>query len=343
LMTSSLREETTGRPLAFDASQSLGPGVGATEPCARDLLLLPIRSPGELEGALLILRRAKAGPLSDEELLFLKEIASRLGTALAGAHAFAVAERERTRAEQAHAANDRFVAAISRELRAPLVSQLGWLDLLKGGGLDPQRTAQVIEVMESDAKLQLQLIDDLLDLSRSVIGKLEVTFQPVDLLDTLWLAADALREAAQAARVELVLPPRDGGAAWMVGDPTRLQQVITHLLSNAIRFSLPDSRVEVSLQAGEEQLVLAVRDHGVGIEADHLEAFFEPFWKETAGGRGGVGLGLPLVHSLVEGHHGSVRAHSEGPGKGTTVEVTLPRDLRHPVRDADRPAPDRSH
>ena len=194
------------------------------------------------------------------------------------------------------------------------------------GSLDEAKQARALDLIERNAKLQAQLVEDLLDVSRIVSGKLRVEVRPMDLGATVEAALDAIRPAAEAKaiRIESSLEP---GAAFVAGDPARLQQVVWNLLSNAIKFTPKGGRVEVRLQRAESHVELGVSDTGEGISPDFLPHVFERFRQAdstTTRAYGGLGLGLGIVRHLVELHGGTVRAESAGPGQGATFIVCLP-------------------
>jgi signal transduction histidine kinase/ActR/RegA family two-component response regulator len=233
----------------------------------------------------------------------------------------------RASAEAANRAKDEFLATLSHELRTPLTAILGWARLMTTEMLDPAAARRAAEVIERNALMQAQLIDDLLDVSRIISGKLHIDMQRVDLVPVMEAALDAVRAAAHAKGIQLHLV-LDAAAGPVAGDAARLQQVVWNLLSNAIKFTPAGGRVEVRLEraaAGRARLV--VSDSGEGIAPGFLPHVFERFRQaEGSGARrhGGLGLGLAIVRHLVERHGGTVRADSPGPGQGATFSVELP-------------------
>jgi signal transduction histidine kinase/integral membrane sensor domain MASE1/ActR/RegA family two-component response regulator len=233
----------------------------------------------------------------------------------------------RSDAEAANRAKDEFLATLSHELRTPLNAIVGWTRILQEGLLDPAGTRHALEVIERNAHLQAQLVADILDVSRIVSGKVRLDLRPVELGAILGAALDAVRPAAAARQVRLEAALGTGPRIVM-GDPERLQQVIWNLLSNAVKFSAVGGKVEVELDAaGDKVARIRVADHGIGIEADFLPHVFERF-RQADGSmsrpHGGLGLGLAIVHHLVELHGGRVRAESEGRGRGAVFTVELP-------------------
>ncbi|WP_414580838.1 PAS domain S-box protein [Scytonema sp. PCC 10023] len=232
----------------------------------------------------------------------------------------------RAQAETANRIKDEFLAVLSHELRSPLNPILGWSKLLLTGKLDATKTTQAIETIERNAKLQAQLIEDLLDVSRILRGKLSFNMDSVNLASTISAAIETVQLAAQAKSIQIqtVLDPNIG---QVLGDSARLQQVIWNLLSNAVKFTLAGGRVEIRLQRVSSLAQITVSDTGKGIDPDFLPHVFEYFRQEdgaTTRKFGGLGLGLAIVRHLVELHGGTVRAESAGVGQGATFTVSLP-------------------
>jgi PAS domain S-box-containing protein len=250
------------------------------------------------------------------------------------------AQTARSEAEQAAAQNERlykqaeessrlkeeFLATISHELRTPLSAILGWTRMLRMGQLSPENAAKALDTIERNARAQAQLVDDLLDVSRIITGKLRMDVRPADPNSFIDAAVEAVKPAAEAkgVRVQKVV---DTGAVSIPGDPVRLQQVIWNLLSNAIKFTPRGGRVQIYSQRVNSHLEIVVSDSGQGISPDFLPHVFDRFRQadqKTSRQHGGMGLGLAIVRHLVEMHGGSVRASSEGEGKGATFTVMLP-------------------
>jgi PAS domain S-box-containing protein len=246
-------------------------------------------------------------------------------------------------AEEANRAKDTFLATVSHELRTPLTSMMGWAELLKLGMLDEKKQRHALDVIESSARAQAQLIGDLLDISRIISGKLRLDVQPLELAPVIKAAMDVVHPAAAAKSIRLV--SRIGRGVGMVsGDPDRMQQVIWNLLSNAVKFTPEGGSVEVSLKLAGAQAEIVVTDSGAGIDADFLPHVFDHFRQADSTStrkHGGLGLGLAIVRRLVELHGGTVAAESEGEGRGATFRIRLPRlrGLRtttHSARSAAR-------
>jgi PAS domain S-box-containing protein len=233
-------------------------------------------------------------------------------------------EESRRELQAADQAKDQFLAMVSHELRTPLTAMLGWARMLRGGLLDDVSAARALEVIERNTTLQAQLIDDLLDLSRIVTGKLQLEIAPVDPVEVVRGAIDAVQPSADAKHIVLsvVLHSLAGS---IVGDSHRLQQVAWNLLSNAIKFTPEGGSVELRLERTGAMARISVRDTGPGILPDLLPHIFEAFRQgDNARRVGGLGLGLAIVRHIVELHHGSVRAESAGMGQGATFVVELP-------------------
>ena len=230
------------------------------------------------------------------------------------------------RAQEANRAKDEFLATLSHELRTPLTAILGWARLLLLGGIDMETTRTALQTIEQSARMQTALIDDLLDLSRVVTGKLSLNADLVDLGEVVRNAAQTQRLAADVKNVRLeVSVPED--RIIVKGDATRLQQIVWNLIVNAIKFSSARGHVGVSLTKSRGVACISVRDNGRGITPEFLPHVFEPFRQgeaSTTRAFGGLGLGLAIVKYLVEAHGGTVAARSDGEGHGATFEVTLP-------------------
>lgn len=241
-------------------------------------------------------------------------------------------------ADNANGIKDEFLALLSHELRTPLTSILGWSDLLINGKLDDVAAQHALEVIGRNARAQRQLIDDLLDISRIITGKMRLEVRPVELGPLIETVVEVLRPAADARSIHLqtVLDPLTSPIS---GDPQRLQQVIWNLLTNAIKFTPKGGSVEVRLERIESHVELAISDTGQGIEAEFLPYVFDRFQQSDSSStrrHGGLGLGLSIVRQLVELHGGTVTARSPGPEEGTTFKVILPlMSVHHIVSDEE--------
>ena len=285
------------------------------------------------------------------ELVQAQEIAERRRSELLESSALLAEEQTaRARAEEADRAKDQFLAMVSHELRNPLSPILAWSRMLKLGTLDPAKLTDAYTAIERNATAQAQLIEDLLDVSRIVTGKLRLDVRPTSLGGVIEAAVGALRPSAEAKRIrlQLTLDPRPG---MVLGDPDRLQQVVWNLVSNAIKFTPKGGRVHIALERVNSHVELSVSDTGQGIHRDALPHVFQRFWQGETGTdrrQGGLGLGLAIVRHLVESHGGEVAVHSDGPGQGTRFTVKLPLmvttehlkepDRRHPAATDAMPA-----
>jgi signal transduction histidine kinase/CheY-like chemotaxis protein len=240
------------------------------------------------------------------------------------------AEAARTMAETTSQLKDEFLITVSHELKTPLNAILGWSALLQGKQMSPEQVQQALAVIERNARAQARLVDDLLDTSRVITGKLQLEMQLVDPLTVVSTALEAVQHSAATKGVRLDAQLASSvGSVW--GDPARLQQVVTNLLSNAIKFTPAGGQVEVQLAAVGSQAQITVRDSGIGIEPAFLPHVFDRFRQadgSTTRAFGGLGLGLAIVRHLVEQHHGTVSAASAGQGKGASFTVRLPLHQR---------------
>lgn len=229
-------------------------------------------------------------------------------------------------AARANEAKDHFLATVSHELRTPLTSILGWAQMLTSGKLDEPMQQRAIATIERNARSQAQIVEDLLDISRIVNGKLRLNVQLFSPHMSVEAALEALRPAAGAKNIDLQLV-QDPTAGPVSGDPERLQQIVWNLVSNAIKFTPKGGRVRLTLKKLDSSVQLIVSDNGAGIAAEHLPTIFDTFTQvdpTSTRKQGGLGLGLAIVKKLVELHGGHVTASSAGLGKGTAFTVTLP-------------------
>jgi signal transduction histidine kinase/CheY-like chemotaxis protein len=259
------------------------------------------------------------------------------------------AEAERARLLQERAAHveanrikDEFLATLSHELRTPLNAIVGWVALLKTGSLGPDAAARAIDTIGRNARAQAQLVEDLLDVSRIVTGKLRLDMAALDLTEVADAALDVTRSAAEAKGIQLSAR-YDTRPILMIGDADRLQQVIWNLLSNAIKFTPAQGRVDLHVRASAGHAQILVRDTGTGIPADFLPHVFDRFRQfdsSVTRQQGGLGLGLAIARSIVEAHGGVIRAASSGVGRGASFMVELPTERVARLRPRpDAPAP----
>lgn len=243
-------------------------------------------------------------------------------------------QNARRAAEALSRSKDDFVATVSHELRTPLQAMLGWAELLRDGDLDNVDRRRAVEVLERNTRIQMQLINDLLDMSRILTGQMKLTMRRVNLLSVLKAAVDVVRPTARARNIDLTLLA-DGPPTFVAGDSDRLQQIVWNLLANSVKFTPKGGRIELRMTNEGDDAVVRVSDNGSGITADLLPHIFERFRRGSlsSGQGGGLGIGLALVRHLVELHGGTVTAESAGAGRGTTFVVRLPlnADERPPV------------
>ena len=234
--------------------------------------------------------------------------------------------RARETAQTANRTKDEFLATVSHELRNPLNAILGWMRLLRSGKLDERKAERALATIERNTEAQLALVEDILDVSRIITGKLRIDLKPVSLSQVMMAAVDTVRPTADARGVHLDVL-LDQAADQVSGDPNRLQQVVWNLLSNAIKFTPRGGRVEARSERLDSNVQIRVRDTGKGIPADFLPHVFDRFRQAEAAStrtQGGLGLGLAIVRHLVEAHGGAVSVDSAGEGQGTTFVVSLP-------------------
>jgi signal transduction histidine kinase len=291
----------------------------------RSLLVVPLVARGRTLGSLTWLRIGDE-PYTAEDLGLAEDIAARAALTVDSARLYRQAERARVEAENANRAKDEFLAVLSHELRTPLTAMLGWIRLLRTGQLGSDKIAQALEVVERNTRTQAQLINDLLDVSRIVTGKLQLDLYPVDLTPIMEEVVESARREAEAKGVALDLTV-DGGVGLVQGDPLRLSQIVGNLVANAVKFTSEGGRVRVSLTCEGTEAVIAVADTGIGIEPGILSHIFDRFRQADSTitrRHGGLGLGLAIVRHLVELHGGIVKAASAGAGRGSTFTVRLP-------------------
>jgi signal transduction histidine kinase/CHASE3 domain sensor protein/ActR/RegA family two-component response regulator len=310
----------------------------------RSLVSVPLLARGRTLGVLTCFITQESGRRHDErDVLLAEELGRRAAMAIDNARLFSLAQGERQRAEEANRLKDDFLATVSHELRTPLTAMLGWMKMLRSGRLPVEKHAKALETVDRNAQAQAQLVEDLLDVSRIVSGKLRLDTQPVELVDVIQAALESVRPAADAKDIQLHLELGTAGSRVM-GDPGRLQQVVWNLVSNAVKFSPGGSRVRVLLERGDGAAEVTVVDEGPGIPADFLPHLFERFTQLEGGTtrrHGGLGLGLAIVRHLVELHGGTVRAASDGPGRGATFTVRLPLAAPRPST-GETPSPRRT-
>lgn len=259
-------------------------------------------------------------------------------------HAEQKLEAARSELEKSNHAKDLFLATLSHELRTPLTPILGWARIMQDYNDDASVTVQGLQAIERNARLQAQLVDDLLDLSRITMGKVELVCVPVDLNEIVRRALETVqpRLVSQQLKLQLDLTTEH---LLINGDPTRLEQIVWNLLTNAVKFTPPDGQITVRTRLVKKECQLEVTDTGIGIEPDVLPQLFQPFKQADSSitrRHGGLGIGLAIVHSLVQMHKGKISAYSAGAGKGAKFSAAFPLYSIAPVRDIHQESPVRS-
>lgn len=240
----------------------------------------------------------------------------------------------RAEAESANRMKDEFLATVSHELRTPLNAIIGWSQVLRSGRIDQSTATRAVETIERNAKSQAQLIEDILDVSRAITGKLRLNIGSVDIASVINMAIDSMQLAADSKNIHLAVT-LDPKARHTSGDSNRLQQVVWNVLSNAIKFTPPGGQVDVRLERADSNLQITVSDTGQGIQPDLLPFVFDRFRQGDGSStrrHTGLGLGLAIVRHLVEVHGGTVKAESEGEGLGSRFTIRLPLVSEHEQR-----------
>ena len=249
----------------------------------------------------------------------------------------AESERRYREAEAQNRAKDNFLATLSHELRTPMTSILGWVQFLRNGEYTQDELEEALRMIETSARLQKHLIDDMLDVSRIILGKFQVELRPTHLSEVVSAAVTTARPAAQQRDIVLT-SEIDDGDDLVEADPHRLQQVIGNMLSNAIKFTEAGKSVDLRLQRDDGQMKIVVTDEGEGIDPAFLPHVFERLRQgDTGNKRSGLGLGLAIARHIVDLHHGEIRAESEGRGKGARFTVRLPLLPRNAIPGGTRP------
>ena len=276
--------------------------------------------------------------LSTDELQLASLIGWQVAFAVERTRAETQARRSEAAAEEASRLKDEFLATLSHELRTPLNAILGWVQMLQAGVVSPERLRHAIDVIGRNTNLQARLIEDILDVSRIISGKLEIERAPILLSPLIDTVVSGAMPAAQAKNIELVkTAPID--LPIIDGDAKRLHQVLGNVLSNAVKFTPSGGRIDVRSAYEDEAIIIEVQDSGAGIPPEFLPYVFDRFRQADSSAirrHGGLGLGLAIARHLIEQHDGSIHATSDGPGLGTTVHIRLPISAG---ADADTPAP----
>jgi signal transduction histidine kinase len=234
-------------------------------------------------------------------------------------------ERRYREAESQNRAKDNFLATLSHELRTPMTSILGWTQFLRSGDYTIEELQEALQMIETSARLQKRLIDDMLDVSRIVLGKFQVELRPTHLSEVIEAAVSNARPDAAERGVRLTSEIDEARDDVVYADGTRLQQVIGNVLSNAIKFTPPGRQVDLHLNRVNDAMQIRVHDEGEGIDPAFLPHVFERLRQaDEVANRSGLGLGLAIARHIIDLHHGEITAESDGVGKGATFTVTLP-------------------
>lgn len=306
-----------------------------------DLLLIPLQVRERVLGLLSLYRLDLENRYTVDDQLFLQDLADRAALAIDNARLY-------QKSQEANRIKDEFLAVLSHELRSPLNAILGWLSLLRSRKFDEKTTKRALETVERNAKAQAKLVEDLLDVSRIIQGKLHLNQRSLELLPLVNTAIDTIRPSAEAKNVQL-FSSSTLTSERILGDPERLQQIIWNLLSNAVKFTPQGGRIEVKLERTTSSITsqakdstqtpqiyaqLSITDSGKGIRREFLPYVFERFRQADSSitrDHGGLGLGLAIVRHLVDLHSGTVHADSPGEGQGATFRICLPLLLEQPL------------
>lgn len=285
---------------------------------------------------------------TNEHIIALEMVGNLAAVAIENVRLLQVEADARETAEAANRAKDEFLSVLSHELRTPLNSILGWVRMLRAGVLDQEKTAKAVEVIERNSLLQNNLIEDLLDVSRIISGKMRIEKEAVDLVKVFEDAVESLRPVAVQKNISFEVVAAENSLT-IDGDAMRFQQIIVNLVQNAIKFTAEDGKVEVSLSRREEFARLVVKDNGIGISEEILPFIFERFKQADSSTKrafSGLGLGLTIVRNLVELHGGTITAESAGSERGATfiVEIPLTKDfLENVSSDIETQIPSDEH
>jgi PAS domain S-box-containing protein len=325
------------RIFGYRAEEMIGTSIRRIIPEDRqgeeDTTLATIRRGGKVDHFETV-RRRKNGELIDISLSVspIRDDDGRIVGASKIARDITLLRQAFLAAQEANRLKDDFLASLSHELRTPLNAILGYTRILRAGIIGPDRYDKAIETIERNANSLAQIVEDVLDVSRIISGKMRLNVQLVDVPDIVQAAVDAVTPAADAKGVgiETVIDPR---ATPVSGDPDRLQQVLWNLASNAVKFTNRGGKVQVRLERVDSHVEVVVNDTGIGISREFLPHIFERFRQADAGitrERGGLGLGLAIARQLVEMHGGTIDVASGGAGLGSTFRVRLPASFTSP-------------
>jgi len=307
----------------------------------RSAMVVPLLVSDRVLGVMTFVFAESDRRYTSDDLSFAEELTRRCSIAIENARLYASEQNARKTADVANRAKDEFLAVVSHELRTPLNAIMGWSKMLAADDFDELRRQRAVETIERNSVAMAQLIEDLLDMSRVISGKMRLEVQQVDVRKVAEAAIESIQPAASAKAITLssIL---DTTLPLIMGDPTRLQQVVWNLLSNAVKFTPKGGQVDVVLRRNESSLEISVADTGKGVAPAFLPHVFDPFRQEDASStrtRGGLGLGLAISRQLVELHGGSIVARSEGEGRGAMFSVSLPISAVRTSREATSSRP----
>jgi len=345
---------TVKRPLRLTESDPPLRDTIATSEDVRSFLGAPIVSAAGLCGWICLLNKLNANDFSEADERLAATFATQVAVAYENARLYTEAQKHaselraemlerkqaeeeraqllireqaaRAEAERANRAKDQFLATLSHELRTPLSAILGWSQLVRTGKLEEKQMARAFETIERNARSQSQLIDDLLDVTRIITGKLQIELRQVDLAKVIEAAIDSVRPACETKDIRFKLTA-ERGPCLVQGDSNRLQQIFWNLFNNAVKFTPASGKVNVKVKRLASHVEVSITDTGIGIDSKFLPFIFERFRQadgSTTRAHGGLGLGLAIVRHLVELHAGEVKVESDGQGQGSTFTVTLP-------------------
>jgi signal transduction histidine kinase len=285
-------------------------------------LCVPLKARGRTIGAIALMSFHAERTFNEQDLTRTMDLASAAAVAIDNATLY----RE---AQEANRLKDEFVAMVSHELRTPLTPILGCIHLLRTAKLSEANFARALELIERNAQAQVQIVEDLLDVSRIIAGKLHLEMKSVEVVSVVEAALESVRVLAESKNIE-ILNTFGSVSEPIDGDPNRLQQIIWNLLSNAVKFTPAGGRIEIAVQQDGDNIEIRVTDTGVGIPSEFLPYIFDRFRQaeNSSKTRSGLGLGLAIVRHLVELHHGSISAASAGVGRGAVFTLKFPLQAR---------------
>jgi len=342
------------RPLRLNETDELLREKGKTSELVHSFLGAPILSASKVCGWVYLLNKLNDDDFSEADERLAATLATQVATAYENAKLYTDAQRHadelqleiaerkqaeeeraqlliseraaRAQAEEVNRTKDEFLATLSHELRTPLTAILGWSHLVRTGKLEEEQLTRAVETIERNARSQSQLIDDLLDVSRIITGKLQIEPRSVELGAVIEAAVEAVRPSFEAKKIEFQIVI-DSEACSVSGDPNRLQQIFWNLLSNAIKFTPAEGKVRIELKRRASDIEISVADSGIGIKPEFVPYIFDRFRQadgSTTRVHGGLGLGLSIVKHLVQLHEGTIEVESQGANQGTSFTVSFP-------------------